>query len=181
MKYKGYEVKLDLNYAYNTIVFTIPEIDDKQKTYSGHNIGDFIQHIKDTVDLHIGRSAERETCEKRIDPEEVAIEIYKSNWINLSPGPFNGLSPDSQENYKRCALAAISCIKKIDPSIISDDINHGVKHKFDRETVARLCWEDGDDGYRDKHNIQWGSYTSKETWLLRADRIISYIEEKIYG
>lgn len=116
----------------------------------------------------IGRSDERETCEKRIDPEEVARTLYREVW----PGEDWNQDDNLKEKYMKISRRVIACIRKIDPSIISDDINHGKRHYFCKEVIALKmagpAWESM-------------SVKDRDACLKTSSDIISYIEEVIYG
>jgi hypothetical protein len=171
MKYKGYELIIELDPS-GELLLKIPNIG--VVAWDTDIKGKRLDWFHDTVDLHIGRSAERETCEKRIDPEEVAKALYESINKSYQVGPWENYS--SKDFYRAPAAAVIACIKKIDPSIISDDINHGVKHKFDREAIARKIASVF-------HDRDWSDLMpiTKIKHFEAADDIISYIEDIVYG
>ena len=181
MKYKGYELTIDISEKDGCFVFRVAGL-SSQSTIEGDgnpSPREIVQWFHDTVDLHIGRSAERETCEKRIDPEEVAKNLY-GNMI-YAPVGWENTTKDVKEYYMNLASHSISCIKKIDPSIISDDINHGVKHKFDREVLGKILYHSSaieDLGYTWEKTC---SEHNRNYWREKADKVISYIEEIIYG
>jgi hypothetical protein len=190
MKYKGYELVIDIDEDNGCMIVSVPSIGAKMEDYAkGTSTNEFmgrrlINWFYDAVDLHIGRSAERETCEKRIDPEEVAKNIYykhiclRYDEIGDKYGYWDKCT--NQDYFRGLADRAISCIKKIDPSIISDDINHGKKHEFKRETIARLAWEDPQ-YHEEMHTWEELNEPMRKEWREKSDRIISYIEEVIYG
>jgi copper chaperone CopZ len=176
MKYKGYEVKINLVPEHNTLTYDIPDIDKKTRTCKWMSINECVDEIKDTIDLHIGRSAERETCEKRIDPEEVAKIIYEKVFVRFNYShDWKNICKENKNIYLDSANDVIACIKKIDPSIISDDINYSKIHEFSRDAIARICVS------LDSVSLDSLPIDGQKYWLSVADNIISYLEEVIYG
>lgn len=178
MKYKGFDLTIDISEKDGGFIFRIPGLSSQEMIGENENPTAFqvTQWFHDTVDLHIGRSAERETFEKRIDPEEVAKAIYESTFSSHDYKWKVTPNKEVRSRFKTIANAAIACIKKIDPSIISDDINHGKIHKFDRDAIARKIADE-------IHDQDWSDLmsTTKVPYFQAADQIISYVEEIVYG
>jgi hypothetical protein len=106
-------------------------------------------------------------CEVDIPNNKSNIQWFKDE-VDLHLG--RGIDP-SKFNYTQIVK---------DQSIVSDDINHGLKHKFDREIIAKLAYENPR-SHSTLHDWDRSTETAKEVERLRADRIISYVEEVIYG
>jgi hypothetical protein len=197
MNYKGFDIQI--HFSASGATFDIPAMKYFGIKLDPHmTMSQAFQFINDKIDLHLGRGVDPSNFdyvkfpkgegigtvnEKQvftrivINREEVAREIGN---VCSPPIIFDSCEKHVQSIVLRYADAAISCIKQQDPSIISDDINHGKRHEFDRDTIARMTIEYPDQNI---NVISWDRMlaSTKDVCREKADRIISYVEEIIYG